>query len=145
MKNFVGVRVADAAEEMWIGQRALERMVFSLQGGLKLREIRLEHFEPSSIVFGQCFRTADHVERCLPLAASLGEDKCAVVEVERQKTDLARNWRGGLFPPEASRDHQMEHKVELVVQLEDDALADAAQRDDRLSRNSRQRGIDRTE
>ena len=50
MQDLVRVRVADAAQDPRVGQRALERVVLARQGGPERREVRVEYLEPARIV-----------------------------------------------------------------------------------------------
>ena len=51
MQDLVGVGVADAAEEMRIGERALERVVLAARArAANAGEVALEHLEAAGIV-----------------------------------------------------------------------------------------------
>ena len=49
MKNLVGVRVPDAAEQMRIGERALQRVALLLKRRRERVDVARHHFEPSGV------------------------------------------------------------------------------------------------
>src|SRR5688572_11104090 len=84
MQNLVRIRVAYAAEQMRIGQRALQRMIPLPKGRGKLFERRFQYFESTRIVLRQRVASVDDVERRLPPGASLRQDQRAVRKIERE-------------------------------------------------------------
>ena len=58
MKDFVGVGIADAAEDVWIGERALQGVVFRLERPAERGTVRVEHLEPAAVVHGEPPRAA---------------------------------------------------------------------------------------
>ena len=142
MENLVGVRVADSAEQMRIGQRAFERVIVTTQSAPERLTIDLEHVDAAGIVFLQRRRSAHDEQRCLPLRSGLREKERTVAEVECEKADLPWNPRASLLPAKPARNHQMQNQKQLPLQLEHDALAEALQADDRPAFHGRQRRID---
>ena len=132
MEDLVGIGVADAAERVRIGERALERMALARERFGELRERDLQWLEAAAIVRAQRFLAAHDVDRGAPLRARLGEHERAVVEVERRQADLTRHFRAPRKPLEAPGDHEMNDKEELVAEREDNSLAQAPQPDDLL-------------
>ena len=58
----------------------------------------------------------------------LGQKQCSIGEIERGLAVLAGDLRAFRFPVKPPGDHQMNDQEKIVVQLEDDALAETAQR-----------------
>ena len=139
VQDLVGVGVADAAEEMRIGEGPLQRVVLLHQRSSERREVGVERFEPAGLMGRQGRFAAHKVERCPLLRARLREDERAAGEVERGRSDLAGHLRPRLLPVQPARDHEMQHEEQVVVELEDDALAEPAQAADRLAED----GVDR--
>ena len=112
----------------------------------KRREVRRQHVEsrPGSCC-AQRVPAADDVQRRLPLGARFGQHQRAVLEVEREQTELSGNAGARLLPPEAPGDHQMKDEKQLALDLEDDPLAEAMQRDDGPPFDRGQRRVDRAQ
>src|SRR4030095_9636756 len=89
MKNFVGVRVADTAEEMWVGQRTLQRVITAPERFRKGCQVRIHHLESAWIVLRKLCLPLDDVPRCLPFGARLREDQGPVLKVECEQADFA--------------------------------------------------------
>src|SRR5262249_42396659 len=134
-----------AAEETRIGERALHGMVLADEGLAKALEVGLEHVETAGIVGAQARLAADDVERCALLRARLGHEQRPLAEVEGRERDLARGLRPARPPAKPPRDHQMKHEKEVILEPEDDPLAEAAQLDDPLPFRGADRHIDRAE
>ena len=64
VKNLVRIGVADSAEQMRIGQGALDRVVLATEGGGELSGRRLEDFKPSGIVTLERVKSANQIQRC---------------------------------------------------------------------------------
>ena len=77
-----------------------------------------------------------------PLGAGLGQQQCAVREIERGKAALARRLRPGLPPAQAAGDHQVQHQPVAILQTNRNTLAEAAQRRDALSEACLERRVD---
>jgi hypothetical protein len=73
MENFVGVSVADAAENVRIGHGSLKRVILVDQRGAERIQIGAEDFQSTRIVFGQPFPTADQMKRRSLFCAHLGQ------------------------------------------------------------------------
>src|SRR5215813_64384 len=106
MQDLVGVRVADAAEEVRIGERALERVVLaaeSLREGLQLAADDLDSARVQRVEAGG---SAHDVDARALLRAGLGEDERAARillrgrEVETREADLAGHRRRRRLPLE---------------------------------------------
>ena len=49
MQDFVRIRIADAADEAWVGERSLERVNFGSKRRAERSEIARENIDPSRI------------------------------------------------------------------------------------------------
>src|SRR5690242_21886980 len=80
--DLVRIRVADAAEQMRVGERPLERAAVRLQSRGEFPGTGLEDLEPARIHRGERRLALDQVDRCAPLRSGLGEDQRRGVEFE---------------------------------------------------------------
>ena len=64
------------------------------------------------------------------LGTRFGEDKGAIGEVKGSEVVAAAEFRSEGTPVEAAGDHEVQDKPDAVVELEDDAFADAMERAD---------------
>ena len=76
------------------------------------------------------------------LGAGLRQEKDAAREVERGERRPSGHPRTRPLPMQAARDHQVQHEKEVVVQLEDDPLAEARDRPNRLSLDGGDRRVE---
>ena len=127
MKNLIGVCVPDAAEQVRIGERALERVIVPAQGFNKRREINVQHLEPARVVPLERLTSLDDVKGCLTLRPRFGHDERSSVEVESHQANFAWHGRSRRSPAKTARDHEMEHEEQLALQFEDDTLAQPVQ------------------
>ena len=127
MEDLVGIGVADPAEDRGIGQHALERMVLGGEGCAERREIGLQHLEAPGIVLAQGRFAPGQVDGRALLRARLGHEKRPRRAIQGGHADLARDLRPGRLPVQAPGDHEVEDHEELVVQLDDDPLAQSPQ------------------
>src|SRR5215475_12324140 len=130
MENLVGVRVADAAEDTWIGQGALEGVVFPSQGDTERRQICVQDLEASGVVVAETGLTADQMQRRAALRARFGQNERSRREVEGGEADLARHLVPRFSPVEPAGDHEVQDEEEIALQTDDDALAQATERGD---------------
>ena len=142
MEDFVRIRVTDAAEQVRIGQSALQGVVVLPERTRERVASRLEDINPARIVPLECFRTADDEERRLTLRAGFSQDERSVTEVDGEETDLARNTCAGFLPSQTAGNHQMENEKQIAVQCKDDPLSQPVQRHDRSTLDDRQWRID---
>jgi hypothetical protein len=117
---------------MRIRQGAFQCVILASKDIRECRKIGLEHFETAAVMVRQCARTADDMQGCPPLRTGLGQDQRAVLEVEGEQPHLARNRGPGGFPAKAAGDHEMEHEIEVALELEDDSLSESPQGADML-------------
>ena len=136
VQDLVRVRVADAAEEVRIGQRALERVVLARERRVELLERRRRAARGRrDRARASAASPAHELQRRALLRARLGQQQRAVREVERRQDHLRPDARRSarLAPAQPPRDHQVDDQEELVVELEHDALADAPHAADDLA------------
>src|SRR5262245_23618398 len=123
MKNLVGVCVANATEQMRIGQRTLERVIAAPEYLRERREIGIHHLEPAPLVLGKGGFSLDNVERRLPLGTCFSEDQGSILKIECEQADFAGDCGARRFPSKAPRDHQVKDEKELISGFNDDAFA----------------------
>ena len=145
MENLVRVRVADATEQMRIGERTLQGVIAASERLRKRRNIGLHHLEPTGIVLRKRCLPLDDIQRCLPLGTSFSEDQASVLEVECQQADFAGDRGARRLPSKAPRDHQVEYKKQLLVGFNDHPFAQPPQADHQAPFNSGQRRSDGTQ
>src|SRR5580700_776370 len=107
MQNFVGVRVADAAENMRVGKRSLQRMIGCSQSPGKRIEARVEWFDTAGTQRLKARFALDHAKRRAPLRPRFGQPQPAVVEFEGDQDISAAEFGRGSFPMQATCDHEM--------------------------------------
>src|SRR6185503_20865622 len=108
MENLVGLRVADAAEQMRVGQRTLQRVIAAPKRFREGWQIGIDHLETAWIVLRQPCLALDDVQRRLSLRAGFREDECSVLKIECEQADFAGNCGAGRLPSKTPGDHQME-------------------------------------
>ena len=82
MEDLVGVGVADAREDAWVGEGSFEGSVFLSEGDAEFVECAGEDVDASGVdVFGGSF-VGEEVEGGSAFGAGFGEDERAVGEVE---------------------------------------------------------------
>ena len=117
MKDLVGVCVADSAEDPWIGQCALHRVVPLDQGVSKSGVVDLQWFDSSRVVLAQRILAEAEMQGGALLLARFGQKKGPVLEVERAEAQAAGDlviWR---LPAKPAGDHQMHHDVHAFFTL----------------------------
>ena len=124
-QDFVGISVADAAEDAGICESALEGVIFRLQGASEVGESGVEKFEASGVEGLQAFEALYEVKRGAFLRACLGPKERAVREIKGGETARATDFGAKGFPVKAAGDHQMEDEPEVVFESDADALAEA--------------------
>ena len=153
MEDLVGVGVADAAEEMRVGQGPLERVVLATEHRSELLERRREHLEPAGVQRLQGVLAAEQEQRRPPLRAGLGEQQaCPSEKSKAASAFFARELDARRLPVQSAGDHQVQHQPQVVVEPQRDAFADAPELADdlaarrierRLERPQQERAVDR--
>src|SRR5205085_11700070 len=110
----------DAAEEMGIGQRALDRVLLARQSLVKLLAARLEWLEAARIQGAKRVASGDHLHRCALLRARFREEQRAVLELEGGEHELRRgpfrlHARAAGRPFQAAGDHQVKNQKQLAI------------------------------
>ena len=130
VQDLVGVGVADAGENVRVGERALERVALGGERGVELPRRRLERFQPARIVGGEGVGVGDRMERGALLGSRLGEHQAAPREVEGEQRVAAADRGPGRAPVEATGDHQVEDQERPPLEREDDPFAQPRETDD---------------
>ena len=133
MQDLVRVRVADAAEEMRIGQRALQRVVLAQRARARSAARSASSTSRPPMSNARQRRRAVHdVQRRAPLGARLGQRERAVGESKRASVMRPGGFASARQPAQAAGDHQVDDEEEVAVERHDDALAEATHVDDAL-------------
>ena len=74
-QNFIGIGIADAAEQARVGEGALQSVVRGEKNGGKARRIGIEHLEAAGIQGAKAVFASDDVERGALLRAGFGPQK----------------------------------------------------------------------
>lgn len=106
-------------------------------------EIGFQHLQAAGIVSCQRGCSLDNVQ-CGPfLRAGLRERQRAGGKVEGGEAELARDFGAVWLPMETAGDHQVEHREEVALEADHDALAEALQALHPAAEQARQRRLDR--
>ena len=97
----------------------------------------VEDVEAAAVVLRQLVRSTHDVQRGALLRALLREEQRADGEVEGRQPAALGDRDVALAPAQPAGDHQVEDQEQLAVELEHDALADAAGTADRLPLHGR--------
>jgi hypothetical protein len=125
VEDLVGVRVADAGEDAWVGEGALEGAVFDGEGGAESFDVGSEDFDSAGVYLFCGGFVGEEIKRGSALGAGFGKDEGAVGKVEGGEVVAASEFGAKRAPVEAAGNHEMEDEPEAIVELEDDSLADA--------------------
>ena len=134
-KDFVGVGVADTAEDVGVGEGAFESVIGGEKCGGELLGSGAEDFKAARIEGSKAVFPEDDVQRCAFLRAGFGPEKGTIGKVEGSKTagrgnfDAAGLWAQWM-PVKAAGDHEMEDQPEVVFETDADAFAEAAELED---------------
>src|SRR5690606_32111850 len=128
-EDLVRVCVADPAQDAWIGQRALERVVLRTQRRGELVEGGVQRLDSATIELRQRFLPLLQVEGGALVRRCFGEAQCTRREVERPVRSLLRYVGARLPPLQPAADHQVQNDEQAALQLPDDPLPHAAQAD----------------
>src|ERR1041385_9000608 len=109
MQDFIRVRVANAAEQARIGERALECVILVRERMRKFRQRAVQHIESTWIMSREIFLALHQVQRRALLGSRFGEQKRSVREVESCETALrfrlGADW-APRTPVQSPRNHQ---------------------------------------
>jgi hypothetical protein len=120
-------------------------MAFADERVAKALEIGVKNFQTARIVGAEGVIAANDVERRPLLRTRLGDEQCALRELERRESDLPNGFRTARSPAKPPGDHQMKNEKEIILKREDDPLAKAAKLDNPLPLHGADRHIDRAE
>ena len=147
MQDLVGVGVADAAEDARVGERALERVVLATEAAANCGARRL----------AAARARRDRARRAPPARAPRAsearffDDASVRISVPVGKSKAARPTLPGILAPRAGLpleppgDHQVQDEEQVVLEHEDDALAQPLERDDPLAVDGGERRLDRAQ
>src|SRR6516165_8162683 len=111
----------------------------------KALEIGVEDFQTARVVGEEAVLAANHVERRPLFRTRLRDQQRARWEVERCESDLPDGFRAARSPTEPPGDHQMKNEEEVILEREDDPLAETAKLDNPLPLRGADRHIDRAQ
>lgn len=90
MEDFVGVRIADAAEDGGVGKHAFEGVILGRESAREIFECRVEDFQAAALVDCKIGLRGVDMDRSAMFGAGLGEQERAIVEIEGGEI-----WLGG--------------------------------------------------
>nr|WP_293417094.1 hypothetical protein [Piscinibacter sp.] len=123
VQDLVGVRIADAAEQPRIRQRALERVVLGLQPRQEGGRLGAHHVDAAGVLRGQRVAPGEQVQRGAAFRACFGEHQRAGIELEGRQCRLRRFGAGGQ-PLQPAGDHQVDDEVQLALEGDHHPLAE---------------------
>src|SRR4030095_899234 len=102
MENLVGVGVADTAEQMGIGERALHCMIFARECFAELLETRIDDFQTAGIMLLQSGLSVYQVNRRAFLGPRFGQEQRTIGKIERGLSVFAGDLRPLRLPVKPS-------------------------------------------
>src|ERR1700693_2901823 len=127
MQNLVRIRVADTADDAWIGQSPLERAGFSRKSGAKRTEIAREDLDSSRVDGTQTGLARENVQRCAMRSTGFGKYKRSAGKIEGSQTPAACQLCSSTSPVQPAGNHQGQDEPEIAFDANRDSLADAPQ------------------
>jgi hypothetical protein len=125
MQDFVGVRVADAAEHARIGEHAFEGVIFARYAHAKLGQGAGDGIDTAGIERREGSTALDETNRSAAFAAGFGECQRSRVEREFRYRSGAR-LLARIEPVQTTGDHQVNDEMVVALEAHDDAFAEAA-------------------
>jgi hypothetical protein len=132
-QNFIGIGIADAAEEAGVGEGTLERVVRREKNGGKARRIGVENFKAAGIESEKAGFSRDEMKRSALLRAGFGPEKRAGGKIEGSEAPRRRNLDAASSPVQAAGDHQVQDEPKAVLEADANALSEAPQPHDPLA------------
>ena len=108
-------------------ERSLQRVVAPRSAAANASTRHAEHVGPPGSIAATRGFAADDVQRRLLARSGLGQEQRPLREVERGQAQFAGDRRARIAPAQAARDHQVQHREQILVEREHDPLAKAAQ------------------
>src|SRR6185295_132247 len=105
-------------------------MAFGFEALSKFLQSRLLDFQATRVQGKDRFFAIHQVQGCASSGAGLGKYQRAVVEFKNRKGDSSRQLCLAVEPAQPARNHEMQHKKELLLEFDDDALAQSTNTDD---------------
>ena len=144
VQDLVRIGVTYPGEDARIGEGPLHCAVLPQQRFGKLRQGRLDRFHSPAIMLGEGVFSAHDPQAGALLGGRLAQQHTSMLEIERSQSNLAWDGRPGSNPGKPAGDHQMDNHKQLLAQIPDDSLPDAAQTLDGATFHGRQRRIIRS-
>ena len=123
MQNLVGKRVPDAAEETWIRQRTLQRVILAAQRRLEIVQRAIQNLESPAVECRQRLLASYHMKGCALFRACFGQDQRSGSKLECGKANLASQPSVRFPPLKPTRNHQMNNQEVFVVEDKNDLLS----------------------
>src|SRR6185436_5883318 len=139
MKDLVRVGIANAAEEMGIGQRALNGMIFLFQCLGKFLEGTAEHLQAAWIERAQSILSPKHMERRPLFASCFVQEQTAIWKIKGSEPIFSSQLGRSLAPVQTPRDHQVNDQPQAIFEADGDAFSNAPEAGDVLLVGFRQR------
>lgn len=105
VQDFVRIRIANAAEQVRIGQGALERVISQRERRAEFLQRAVEDIQTSRFVNPQGRFALNEVERRPFLCSRFRDRECAARKFECGQSALSGRLCAGLAPVQATRDH----------------------------------------
>jgi len=145
VEDLVGVGVADAGEDAWVCEGALEGSVLDGECGAEGFEVCGEDIDSAGVDLSCGGFAGEEMEGGSAFGTGFGEDERAVGEVEGGEVVAATEFCAEGTPVEAAGDHEMKDEPEAVVELKNNAFADAVKGADGVAFDFFDAGLDGAE
>lgn len=123
MENLVGIGVTNTAQEPWVSECPLERVVLPPEHIAETFQVGVQNFQTARFVGSQLPFPSNHMQGRSPFGARLGKNQGAGVKVKRSQPHPTREFRSGFFPMETACDHEVKHQKQILNQADDYAFA----------------------
>ena len=122
VQDLIRVGIADTGEDVRVDEGSFEGMAMGAQGAIEVSECGGEDLEATGVERRKSAVAADDVQGSSPLAAGLGEQQRAGVEVEGGQPPATGKLGADLAPLETPGDHEVQDQVKIVVEGKDEPL-----------------------
>jgi hypothetical protein len=126
-EDFVGVGIADAAEQAWIAKGAFQSVIGRRENFREARKVGIKHFQSTGIKGAKIGFSGHDVKRGAFLGSGFSPEKCSVGKVESRQASRSRNFSSRGTPVQPACDHEMQDKPQIFFEADADALAHAPQ------------------
>ena len=121
-------------------------MIFTLQAPGKFGQRAIQRIDAAGVVARQRLAPAQYMQRRATPATRLGQHQCTGVEVEPRQHQFGHRHlaaRGEPFEP--ARDHQVNHREQIVLESQHDALTQALDAQQAFAFQCTDRRVDRAQ